>query len=97
MAITASGMPSATLLQKRRDICRSSLSSAGSPAVGTIGSSAMPQMGHTPGESRTISGCMGQVYFVPAIALGGAARTAGAPRRTKPLGAGARDWGDACK
>ena len=36
-------------------------SAAGIP----IGSSAIPQIGQSPGPSRTISGCIGQVYFVP--------------------------------
>ena len=31
-------------------------------ALGIIGSSAMPQIGQVPGASRTISGCIGQVY-----------------------------------
>ncbi|EKD61622.1 MAG: hypothetical protein ACD_54C00164G0003 [uncultured bacterium] len=30
---------------------------------GSIGSSAIPQIGHEPGASRMISGCIGQVYW----------------------------------
>lgn len=36
----------------------------------------MPQMGQLPGASRTISGCIGQVYFIVgllALALAGSA------------------------
>jgi hypothetical protein len=33
----------------------------------------MPQSGHEPGPSRTTSGCIGQVYWVPAGATAGAA------------------------
>jgi hypothetical protein len=72
IAITASGMPSTTPTQNRRDIWRSSLSSGGAPAVGTMGSRAMPQMGQAPGWSLMTSGSIGQVYFVP-----GTARAAG--------------------
>ena len=39
-------------------------------AVTVRGSSAMPQMGQDPGWSRTISGCMGQVYWVSVAATG---------------------------
>ena len=62
MASATSGMPSATLIQKRRVMSRSSGLSS-SAAVTVIGSSAMPQIGHAPGPSRTISGCMGQVHL----------------------------------
>jgi hypothetical protein len=46
-------------------------------ALGVIGSSAMPQIGHAPGASRTIWGCIGQVHFVP----GGASTIAAAACR----------------
>jgi hypothetical protein len=36
---------------------------------GTMGSRAMPQIGQLPGSSRTISGCIGQVYCVPGWAF----------------------------
>src|SRR5580704_16685794 len=36
-----------------------------SVAVTVSGSSAIPQSGHGPGWSRTTSGCIGQVYWVP--------------------------------
>ena len=32
-------------------------------SVMSVGSRAMPQIGQAPGPSRTISGCMGQVYW----------------------------------
>ena len=49
---------------------RKSISSGFSPSsrLGIVGSSAMPQIGHVPGRSRTISGCIGQVYLVPTAA-----------------------------
>ena len=61
------GVVSTTLIQKRRVM---SLSSAFSPssADGESGSSAMPQIGHGPGASRRISGCIGQVHAVPVSA-----------------------------
>ncbi len=37
-------------------------------AVGMRGSSAIPQIGHAPGRSRIICGCMGQVYSTFALA-----------------------------
>ncbi len=40
-----------------------SVSSSLGSSEGTIGSSAMPQIGQDPGASRTISGCIGQVYW----------------------------------
>ena len=46
------------------------------------GSSAMPQIGHAPGPSRTISGCIGQVYRVPAGAVAVGADTANVGFRT---------------
>src|SRR5271165_3834662 len=42
-----------------------------SSAVTSRGSSAMPQIGHEPGASRTICGCIGQVYSMR-LAGGGA-------------------------
>ena len=44
-----------------------------SSALGDIGSSAMPQIGHDPGPSRTISGCIGQVHFELDATTGGGA------------------------
>jgi hypothetical protein len=43
------------------------------------GSSAMPQMGHVPGPSRTICGCMGQVYSVRSVAVGGSVASSAIP------------------
>ncbi len=63
MAMTRSGMVSARLAQKRRVMSRSS-GFSGSAAVMVRGSNAMPQSGHAPGSSRTISGCMGQTHSV---------------------------------
>ena len=74
MAKAMSGMPMMTLVQKRRVMSRSS----GFSSVATVtvlGSSAMPQMGHEPGASRTISGCMGQVHCV-LVAMGSSGSSA---------------------
>ena len=57
---TMSGTAAAAEIHIRR--VKSVNSSLGS-SEGTIGSSAMPQIGHDPGASRTISGCIGQVYW----------------------------------
>jgi hypothetical protein len=44
----------------------STSSGFGRSSIVTVrGSSAMPQIGHAPGRSWTISGCMGQVYDTP--------------------------------
>ena len=48
------------LIQNRLRI-ESYSGSASTAANGSIGSSAMPQMGHEPGPMRTICGCIGQV------------------------------------
>jgi hypothetical protein len=49
---------------------------APSSSEGCSGSSAMPQIGQLPAASRTISGCIGQVYF--ALAATGATSALGA-------------------
>jgi uncharacterized protein YraI len=41
-----------------------------------MGSKAMPQIGQVPGSSRTISGCMGQVYWTRVRAAGVAGSSA---------------------
>src|SRR5437870_6043470 len=46
-----------------RDMSISS-SFCSSSTVTVLGSNAIPQIGQEPGASRTISGCMGQVYSV---------------------------------
>ncbi len=61
-----------------------SVSSGFSPSVAETvrGSSAMPQIGHDPGRSRTISGCIGQVHSAAPVSAGGATvALAGAPER----------------
>ena len=65
MAMTRSGIESEALTQKRRVKSTSSGFGPSSPVGTPIGSSAMPQSGQEPGLSRTISGCIGQVYCVP--------------------------------
>src|ERR1017187_5308866 len=54
------GVASATLIQNRLVILTSS--GLESSAVTSRGSSAIPQIGQEPGPSRTICGCIGQVY-----------------------------------
>ena len=49
------------VLQKRRVKSTSSGFSSSSSSEGMSGSSAMPHLGHVPGPSWTISGCIGQV------------------------------------
>ncbi|GBF31786.1 hypothetical protein MnTg04_01753 [bacterium MnTg04] len=61
MAMKKTGIVNDTLTQNRRVISISSRLSSSS-SVTTTGSSDMPQSGQSPGLSRTISGCMGQVY-----------------------------------
>ena len=65
---TSSGTLSAALTTSRRVKSLSSGFGPGS-AAGTTGSSAMPQIGQSPGASRTICGCIGQVYLVPAAGV----------------------------
>ena len=56
------GTASAMLIQSRLVILASS--GLESSAVTSRGSSAMPQIGQLPGTSRTICGCIGQVYSI---------------------------------
>ena len=58
---TRSGKVSSADHLKRRSMSSSS-GLASSSRDATSGSSAMPQIGHAPGVSRTTSGCIGQVY-----------------------------------
>ena len=60
MASRNTGRVSTRLIQNRRVMSTSS-GLGGSSAGTVIGSSAMPQIGQSPGSSRTISGCIGQV------------------------------------
>jgi hypothetical protein len=60
---TTSGSESAAETQRRRVMSRSSGLSS-SVAAGTLGSSAIPQIGQVPGASRTIWGCMGHTHSV---------------------------------
>src|ERR1035438_7109997 len=66
------GAASATLIHSRRVMSASS--GFDSSAVISRGSSAMPQIGQEPGASRTICGCIGQVY---SVRLAGAVTVAG--------------------
>ncbi len=70
----SSGSVSAAPIQRRRVMLANS--GFGVSAVAVRGSRAMPQMGQVPGRSRTICGCMGQVYSAEAAGggVGGARR-----------------------
>ena len=72
IVMISSGMDNAALTQNRLVKSVSSGLGPSSPVGTPIGSSAMPQIGQEPGLSRTISGCIGQVYCVP---FGGAGST----------------------
>ncbi len=61
IATTTSGTLRIRLAQNRRDMLRSSAFPASSS--GCMGSSAIPQMGQSPGPSRMTCGCMGQVHL----------------------------------
>src|SRR5713226_2464475 len=75
MVMSRTGVVRIALAQNRRVISASSGFSCCS-RVTVVGSSAMPQMGHTPGPLRTTSGCMGQVYVTSAAPTGDTARGA---------------------
>ena len=71
MVKRTTGTVKAAASQSRRVMSRSSgFSSSVSPRA-VRGSSAIPQIGHEPGSSRTISGCIGQVHSVRAAGAGG--------------------------
>ena len=72
MAMTKTGRLRTRLTQNRRVMSTSSGLGASS-RITVVGSSAMPQSGQSPGSSRKISGCMGQVYRVSVACSAGAA------------------------
>ena len=65
MPSTSEATVSGNVQTKRRVKSRSSGLLSGASAEGSRGSSAMPQIGHAPGASRRICGCIGQVQTVP--------------------------------
>ena len=71
IATTSNGTVRATPTQNRRVM---SASSGFSPSsrVTVFGSSAIPQIGHEPGATRTISGCIGHTHSVLLAAGAGA-------------------------
>jgi hypothetical protein len=81
IARRSSGAVSAAEIQKRRFMSVSSGFSISS-AVTVRGSSAIPQIGHAPGASRRICGCIGQVHstFAPGGATGAGASAERAAR-----------------
>ena len=91
IAITSRGAVRTTATQKRRVMsCSSGFSSC--VAVTVRGSRAMPQMGHDPGASRTIWGCMGHVYSVRVEASGTSGSRA-MPQEGQAPGFGSRTSG----
>src|SRR5882762_3350135 len=79
MERTSNGSDKAALTQRRLHI-ESYSGSACSPAMMSIGSKAMPQIGQFPGPNWTISGCIGHVYRIfCALAGGGASRACSIP------------------
>jgi hypothetical protein len=63
MTNASSGRVRTSPIQNRRAMSTSS-GSGPSTALTVRGSSAMPQIGHDPGASRTICGCIGHVHSV---------------------------------
>ena len=72
------GSANTTLTWNRRVM--SSSSGFCSSTVTVRGSNAMPQIGQSPGASRTISGCMGQTYSVRDAGSTGAAGSRAMPQ-----------------
>src|SRR5690554_305161 len=75
MATIRMGIVSAAETLSRKEKSTSSGFGPSSAAGTPIGSSAIPHLGQSPGASVTISGCMGQVYFVPSGMGSGAGRS----------------------
>src|SRR5882672_249878 len=73
MATTRSGMVSAVQIQNLLVMFTNS-GFFSSSAMTVLGSRVIPQIGHEPGLSRTIWGCMGHVY---SVFVAGAAATTG--------------------
>ena len=69
IAISRSGTANSAPIRNRRVMSINSGFGAFS-AVTDMGSSPIPHSGQLSGPSRTISGCMGQVYWVPGAATG---------------------------
>src|SRR5579871_393407 len=83
IAIPSSGAVSAKLTQNRRVMSRSS--GLSSSAATVRGSKAIPQIGQCPGPSRTISGCIGQVYSL-SVAASGISRSNAIPQLGQGFG-----------
>ena len=64
------GTANAAAIHKRRVMSASS-GLGPAAAAGSVGSSAMPQIGQLPGPSRTTSGCIGHVYSIFSLAEDG--------------------------
>src|SRR5947209_9111449 len=65
IARTKTGTVSAAPIQRRRVMSVNSELSSAVPAAIVFGSSAIPQMGQSPGASCSTSGCIGQVKMLP--------------------------------
>ncbi len=92
IATISSGPVSATLIQKRRVMSRSSGFSS-SCEVTVRGSSAIPQIGQWPGPGRTISGCIGQVYSTRVAVATGISCSSAIPQRGQASGLADRTSG----
>ena len=69
MTASSGSVSTAPIHRRRVMLINSGLAAS---AVTVRGSRAMPQMGQAPGRSRTISGCMGQVYSAAPAGVSGA-------------------------
>ena len=91
MAMIKSGTVSTTPIQNR--LVMSTSSGFASSAIVTVrSSSAMPQIGQAPGWSRTICGCIGQVYSPLPIATGSGCCAARFKKRAGSLPKTSRQW-----
>ena len=91
IARMTSGTVSTALTQKRR-VMSSSSGLSSSSRLTVIGSRCMPHFGHEPGSSRTISGCIGQVYWV-LVASEGVSGSSAMPHLGQAPGSGWRTSG----
>src|SRR5215472_17366650 len=92
MARKTIGALKTTPTQNRRVMLTSS-GFASASKVTALGSSAIPQMGHEPGSSRIISGCIGQTYSVFTTGADGEAGSRAIPHLGQAPGLDSRTSG----
>ncbi len=92
IATMNSGRESTALIQNRRFISTSS-GLGSSSRLTVLGSKAIPQIGHDPGSSRTISGCIGQTYSIFAAGVAGVSGSSAMPHFGQAPGLGSRTSG----